>query len=82
MKTFILYWISEFIRKHKFCQNIGKFKIGDRVTYNWRAKYQLLKNTTNFKQTFEVYGFYENGEGIETSCGQMISAHWLKKAVS
>lgn len=79
MKTFILYQISEFIRSHNFCLNIGKFKIGDKVTYNWRAKYQLSSEFVNFKDVYEVSGYYDGGKGITTECGSFISAHWLKK---
>ena len=78
MKTKILSLIAEFIRKHNFCQNIGKFKIGDKVTYNWRAKYHLLQSI-DFDQVFEVSGDYENGEGVTTKCGHYIWAHWLRK---
>lgn len=62
MKTFILYQISEFIRSHNFCLNIGKFKIGDKVTYNWRAKYQLSSEFVNFKDVYEVSGYYDGAK--------------------
>ena len=78
MKNKILYSIAEFIRVHNFCENVGKFKIGDKVTYNWRAKY-LLSHRIDFNQIFEVSGFYDNGTGVETKCGDTIACHWLKK---
>ena len=81
MKRKLLYFIAEFIRRHRFCQNICKFKIGDKITYNWRAKL-LLSNKIDFNKVFEVSGYYEYGEGVETKCGDFISAHWMKKVSS
>ena len=74
----VLYAVAEYIRKHNYYSNVGKFKYHDLVTWNWRAKI-LLKPLKDKNKVYEVAGYYENGEGINTKCGEMISAHWLKK---
>ena len=74
----ILFLISEYLIKHRYCQNIGKFNVGDKVKYNWRAK-STLNIEKDINTVFVVKSYYENGEGIETECGQSISATWLKK---
>lgn len=38
---YIMYWIVFYIIRHGLCQNVGKFKRGDKVKYNWKAKYQI-----------------------------------------
>ena len=39
--NYVLYAVVFWLIKHNLCQNVGKFKEGDLVTYNWKAKYYI-----------------------------------------
>jgi hypothetical protein len=71
-----------FIAKDIF-NNVGKFKVGDKIKYNWMAKVYIplaMKLDKRRDQTLTISEVYCKGENVNFIEGCGASVFWLRKA--
>ena len=87
--NYVLYAVVFWLIKHNLCQNTGKFKEGDLVTYNWKAKYYIdtvyknerelgikkITSITKYSDGSEGCDYINLSDGDESGC----DVFWVRK---
>lgn len=86
----LMFWIVYKIIHSRRCSNVGVFKVGDVVEYNWKAKYQLsslyddekakgprvIRTINRYSDGTEGCDFEPVGDNDYHGC----DVFWIKKA--
>lgn len=64
----------------KIFGNNGKFKVGDKTKYNWKAKVQIW-SITERKNIIETVNkiCYSDKSGLEFESGNSCASYWMRK---
>jgi hypothetical protein len=74
--------VVQFMINFNLFTNHGRFKVGDKVRYNWKA-YVLIKSALWRKEdheTLTVSEIVRNGSGVAFKEGSGCDAFWIRKA--
>ncbi len=73
-------WVVRTIIKWFPMRNVGRFKVGDAVKYNWMAKWYIMSAIKDKVDTvFVIADFYAKGENAIYTSGHSSSVFWIKK---
>jgi hypothetical protein len=77
----ILQSLSEFFIRHNWLSNVGKFKGGDKVKYNWKAKVTLGGSYNNKTHTItKIILQTPTSENFECGCDEGGGdVYWIRK---